>query len=101
EADEIGAERRQCRGQRVFVGEVELAEDQAGGGAIEEEVVPLDRGADGRRDDGLAQVGAVVVRAQRRVGGCRCHWGFLRLSSPRGGFRVRPLCYIQELGGAG
>jgi hypothetical protein len=47
EADEIGAERRQRRRQGIFVGKIELAEDQPGSGAVEEKVVPLDRGADG------------------------------------------------------
>ena len=60
EADEIGAEGGKRRGQRIFVGKVELAEDEAGGGAVKEEVVPLDGGADGRGDDRLAQLRAVV-----------------------------------------
>ena len=59
EADEIGAEGGERRRQRILVGEVQLAEDEAGGGAVEEEVVPLDGGADRRGDDRLAQLCAV------------------------------------------
>ena len=60
EADEVGAERRQRSGQRIFVGEEELREDQPGGGAVDEEVVPLDRRADGGGDHRLAQFRAVL-----------------------------------------
>ena len=54
EADKISAERRQCCGERVFVRKIKLAEDQSGGRAINEKVIPFDRRADGRRDDCLA-----------------------------------------------
>ena len=60
EADEIGAEGGERRRQRILVGKVELAEDKPGGGAVEEKVVPLDRGTDGRCDDSLAQLRAVI-----------------------------------------
>ncbi len=73
EADEIGAECRERRRQRILVGKVELAEDQPGGGAVDEEVVPFDGGADGGRDDGLAQLLAVVGLGHRPVCGCDCH----------------------------
>jgi hypothetical protein len=56
EADEIGAEGRQRRGQRRFVGKEELAEDQTGGGAVNEEIIPFDRRTDGRGDHRLAQM---------------------------------------------
>ena len=59
-ADEIGAERAQRRGQRILIGEIELAEDQPGRRAVEEEVIPLDGGADGGGDDRLAQLRAVL-----------------------------------------
>ena len=59
EADEIGAEGGERRRQRILVGKVELAEDQTGGGAVEEEVIPLDGRADGGRDDRLAQLEAL------------------------------------------
>ena len=55
EPDREGGERRELRGRPVQPVEVELVEDQARGRAVEEEVVPLDRGADGRRDRHLAR----------------------------------------------
>ncbi len=60
EADEVGAERCERAGQRIFVGEEELREDQPGGGAVDEEVVPFDRRADSGGDHRLAQFGAVL-----------------------------------------
>ena len=45
-ANEIGAEGRKRRGQRVFVREIELTEDQTGGGAVDEEVIPFNGRAD-------------------------------------------------------
>ena len=72
--DEIGAERRERAGQRIFVGKVELAEDQPGGGAVDEEVIPFDGGADGGRDDGPAQLPAVLGVGHRRVYDCRGHF---------------------------
>ena len=45
-ADEIGAKGCKRRGQRILVGEVELAEDQTGGGAIDKKVIPFDGRAD-------------------------------------------------------
>src|SRR5262249_21775426 len=101
EPDEVGAERRQRRGHRVLVGEVQLAEHEAGGGAVEEEVVPLDGGADGRSDDGLAQLVAVIGGRQRPVGGCCSHGGSSVSSSPPGGFATCPLCYVQEVTATG
>jgi hypothetical protein len=47
EADEIGAEGGQRRGQRVLVWKVELAENEPGSRAVKEEIVPFDGGADG------------------------------------------------------
>ena len=44
--DEIGAEGGERRRKRFLVGEVKLAEDETGRGAIKEKVVPLYRGAD-------------------------------------------------------
>jgi len=71
EADEIGAEGRERRRQRIFVGEIELAEHQPGSGAIQEKVVPLDCGADGRCDHRLAQLRTVIGCGQRPM--CNCH----------------------------
>src|SRR5262249_20125922 len=51
--------------QRILVGEEELAEDETGCGAVEEKVVPLDRGADRRGDDRPAQLRAVLGFRQR------------------------------------
>ena len=70
-ADEVGAEGKQRRRQRVLIGEVELAKNEAGGGAVEEKVVPFDGGADRRRDHRLAQLRAVFRLRQRHV--CRSH----------------------------
>ncbi len=47
EADEVGPERGQRPRQRRFMREVKLAENQAGHGAVDEKIVPLDRGTDG------------------------------------------------------
>ena len=43
-ADEIGAEGGERRRKRFLVGEVKLAEDETGRGAIKEKVVPLRSG---------------------------------------------------------
>ncbi len=67
EADEVGAEGEQRRRQRILVGEVELAEDEARGRAVEKEVVPLDRGADRRGDHGFAQLRAMFGIGQRPI----------------------------------
>jgi hypothetical protein len=85
EADEIGSERRQRCGKRILVREVKLAENQAGGGAVNEEVIPFDGGADGRGDDSLAQLLAVIGRRQHVVGDGDSHWISLQVvSSPLG-----------------
>ena len=60
EADEIRAEGNERAASGSGLGKIELAEDQTGGGAVEEEVVPLDGGADGRGDHRLAQLRAVL-----------------------------------------
>jgi hypothetical protein len=52
----------------IRLGEEQFGEEKAGRGRIEEEVVPLDRCADGAGDDRSPQLGALVDR--RRV--C-CH----------------------------
>ena len=50
----VGAERAAaCAVHRVGVGEEQLAEDQGGGRPVEEEVVPLDGGADQAGEDDL------------------------------------------------
>ncbi len=70
-ADEIGPEREQRSRQRILIGEVKLAEHQAGRRAIEEKVVPLDCRADRRCDHCLAQLRAVFSLGQ--CPHCRCH----------------------------
>jgi hypothetical protein len=46
EAHRVGPERGQRADQRLGVREEQLVEDQRGGCAVQEEVVPLDRGTD-------------------------------------------------------
>jgi hypothetical protein len=53
EADRVGTEREQGRVDRIGVGEEQRAEDERGRGAVEEEVVPLDGGADEAGEDDL------------------------------------------------
>jgi hypothetical protein len=50
--------------QGVGMGKKQLGENQAGDGAVEEEIIPLDRRADGAGDDGPAQLNAVFVFAE-------------------------------------
>ena len=70
EADEVGAERRERSGQRILVGKEQFRENQPGGGAVDEEVVPLDGGADGGGDHRLAQLRAVLgIRKLAASGG--------------------------------
>ena len=86
EPDRVDAERLQRADQRIGVREVQLGEDQAGDGAVEEEVVPLDGGADGARDDRAPELYAVVGRC---CGDCRCcHRFLLRFEALPAGFYV-------------
>jgi hypothetical protein len=62
EADEINAKRAERRGQRVLVREEELAEDEPGHGAVEQEIVPFDRGPDRGGDDGPPELAIVLAR---------------------------------------
>ena len=55
EANRVGAEGQKLSNERIEVGKKQLAKDQRRRGAIQEEVVPLDRGADGAGDDGFDQ----------------------------------------------
>src|SRR5579883_1508991 len=59
-ADEIGAEGQEGCRQRLEGGKEKLAKYQPGRGAIEEEVVPFDGGADGGGEDRLAQLDVMV-----------------------------------------
>jgi hypothetical protein len=53
-ADEIGSEGGERRRQRIRIGKEQLAENQPGCCAIKEEVVPLDRSTNDRRDNRFA-----------------------------------------------
>ena len=64
EAHGVGREGQQGAHQRLEAGEEELVEDQRGGGAVDEEVVPLQRRPDQARDDDAAH--------RRRWRGGRC-----------------------------
>src|SRR4051812_22679703 len=76
EAGKKSAEGEQVRRQAVLVGKEQLAEHQPGGGAVKEEVVPLDGGANGGGDDGLAQLPGMICVRRRR---CCGHGPFPRL----------------------
>ena len=64
EAERVGAEGEQRRGDRLGLGEEQRAEDEGGGRAVEEEVVPLDGGADQAGEDDLDD-----ARLRRSAGG--------------------------------
>jgi hypothetical protein len=64
--DQEGLERTD---QRVGLRKEELGEDEAGNGAVKEEVVPLDRGADRAGDDGAGELGPVLGLGQRAGSG--------------------------------
>jgi hypothetical protein len=65
-ANKVRAEGGQRRGEWIFVGEVELTEDQSGRGAVDEEIIPFDRGADSRRDNRFAWRAKVKCSGRRR-----------------------------------
>jgi hypothetical protein len=54
---------------RVRVREEQLCENEAGDGAVEKEIVPLDRGADGGRNDCAAQLRLVFGGGKLDDGG--------------------------------
>jgi hypothetical protein len=64
--DQEGLERAD---QRVGLREEEFGEDEAGDGAVEEEIVPLDRGADRAGDDGAGELGPVLGLGERAGSG--------------------------------
>ena len=55
-ADGIDGEGLQRPDPGVRMRKKQLRKDEAGNGAVEEKIVPLDRGADGGRDDGAAKL---------------------------------------------
>src|SRR5262249_40005160 len=63
---------------RIGMGKEQLCEDETGDGRIEEEVVPFDRGADGRSDHGAAKLHLMFTRGERDgIRKCGCHGGCL------------------------
>ena len=68
EADELHGERGQDPRVRRPTGEEDLGEDQRGHRAVQEKVIPLDRGADRAGDDGLPALG-VDQQVRGRVSG--------------------------------
>ena len=78
EAERVGAEGQQGRGGGLALGEEQRAEDERRGRAVEEEVVPLDGGADqGGEDDlddvGASRLGARTPRVPVGAGGVGAH----------------------------
>jgi hypothetical protein len=65
EADRVDAERLKGSDQRVGVRKEEFRENEAGHRAIEKEVVPFDRGADGGGNDRAPELDVMLVRRQR------------------------------------
>jgi hypothetical protein len=64
-ADRVNHKGLQCSGQRVGAGEIELREDEPGNRAVDEEIVPFDRGADRAGDHRAAQLPPVLELRQR------------------------------------
>src|SRR5262249_27792275 len=84
---EIDGEGVEQRRRRIFVGEEELAEDETGHGAVEQEIVPLDGRADRGGDDGAAELARVSLRRQCGTGIDGCSHRPLSLSRPAAGAR--------------
>jgi hypothetical protein len=61
EADGIDGKGLERSHQGIGVGKEQLGKDQAGDGAIEKEVIPLDGRTDGAGDHGAAQLNAMFV----------------------------------------
>jgi hypothetical protein len=72
-ADGVDAERLQRSDQRVGRGEIQFRENQRGNEHVEQEIIRLDHRADGRGDNGAAQLHAVLSIGQvfGRNPGCR------------------------------
>jgi len=69
---------------RVRVREEQLGEDEAGDGAVEKEIVPLDGGADGGRDNGAAELHLMFGRRKLKGGDIgRDHGQFLPEAAAR------------------
>jgi hypothetical protein len=64
----------------VRVREEQFGEDEAGDGAVEKEIVPLDGGADGGRDNGTAELHLMFSRRKFKGGDIsRDHGHFSRI----------------------
>jgi hypothetical protein len=90
-ADAVGGERQQRAGRGVGLGEEDLAEDERGGSAVDEEVVVLEDAADPacqrRLARGLARLVAVVAPAscsRRRLLPADVMYGLVRYVRRRG-----------------
>src|SRR6516225_1109905 len=72
-SDEKNGERLEYADQRIRFGEEEFAEDQRSHLAVQQEIVPLDRGADRAGDHGAAQMRAMLCfgKLTRCDFGCR------------------------------
>ena len=64
EADGVDGEGFERSDPRVRMRKKQLGEDQAGDGAVEEKIIPRDRGADGRGDHGAAQLNLMFRRGE-------------------------------------
>src|SRR5262249_39162474 len=64
-ADKINAKRVEGRGQWVFVRKEELTEDEAGHRAVQEKIVPLDRGSYSCGYNGATELSTMLVRCKR------------------------------------
>ena len=84
EADGIDGEGLERADPGVGVREEQLGEDEAGDGAVEEEIVPLDRGADGGGDDGAAKLHLMFSRRKLKGGGIGRDHGHFSRRPPRG-----------------
>src|SRR3954452_9739254 len=77
EAAGLDAEGLQRSDPRVRMREKQLGENQAGDGAIQEEIVPLDRGPDSGRDNGAAKLDLMLgwgEASEVAVDGCHAQF---------------------------
>jgi hypothetical protein len=72
EAHRVDGERLQHTNQGIGLGKEELGKDEAGHRAVEQEVVPFDRGADGAGDQCAAQLRLVLGFRQRAGSDVQC-----------------------------
>jgi hypothetical protein len=61
-ADGVNSERFERADERIRVREIQPGKDETRDGAVKEEVIPLDRGTDGARDNRAAKLPAVFLR---------------------------------------